>query len=191
MRRFGTSSLLCLFLLSLTGYAKDPVLSKELLHANYVALGYETPHGFVAETDEAAFISAKILPEDREALNNVRDALRKWKRYIVTIDAHTAELLIAVRSGRLASANGGVRIGNAPVGGAPVGRGGIGIGPVFGGEIGPPGDYLAVYQSDHGQEGASLWKKSEDDGLVGRDPALFENFKHDVESLAKKYPPKH
>jgi len=190
MRKFGTALLLGLFVLVLHGYAKDPVLSRQLLHANFVALGYETANGFVSETDEEAFLSAKILREDRVALSNVHDALSKWKRYIVVIDPHQAELLIAVRSGRLASVNGGVRIGNAPVGGPALGRG-TAIGPVFGGEAGPVDDYLAVYQADNGHEGPKLWRKTAEDGLVGRDPELVENFKTDVEALAKKYPPKH
>lgn len=189
MRKFGAALLLGLLVLGLQGYAKDPVLPKQLLHANFVALGYETGHGFVSETDEEAFLDAKIVREDREALSNVRDALGKWKRYIIVIDPHQAELLIAVRSGRLASVDGGVRTGNAPVGGPAMGRGAT-IGPVFGAEAGPPNDYLAIYQADNGQEGPKLWRKSEEDGLVGKDPTLFESFKTDVEALAKKYPSK-
>jgi hypothetical protein len=61
---------------------------------------------------------------------------------------------------------------------------------VFGAEAGPPTDYLAIYQADNGQEGPKLWRKSEEDGLIGKDPALFESFKNDVEALAKKYPAK-
>lgn len=186
MRKLGTSFLLALFVLVVGGHAKDPVLPVEVLHATYVALGYETAQGFIGEADEEAFISAKILPADREALNNVHNELATWKRYIITITPRDAEMLIAVRSGRVASVNGGVHIGTIPVGVPPAGRGGIG--PVFGGEAGPPNDYLAVYQADKGREGPPLWKKSEEDGLVGKNPPLFESFRRDVEALAKKYP---
>ena len=186
MRKFGTSFLLALFVLVAAGHAKDPILSTEVLHATYVALGYETAQGFIGEFDEEALISAKILPEDRQALNNVRDELATWKRYIVTVTPRDAEMLIAVRSGRVASVDGGVHMGTIPIGIPPAGRGGIG--PVFGGEAGPPNDYLAVYQADRGREGPPLWKKSEEDGLVGRKPPLFESFRRDVEALAKKYP---
>jgi len=185
MRKFTSALLLGFFVLAVQGYAKDPVLNTQVLHATYVALGYETAQGFISEFDEQAFISAKILPADREALSNVHDALAKWKRYTVTVEPGEAELLIAVRSGRLAAVNGGVLIGNVPgVTRGPIG----GVAPVFGAEAGPPHDYLAVYAANKGREGARLWDKSEDDGLVGKNPPLFVHFKDDVEALAKKYP---
>lgn len=186
MRNFGTSLLIALIVLTLHGYAKDRVLSAELLHDTYVALGYETANGFVGETDEEAFLSAKILPEDRQAMANIRAALRNWKRYVIVIDPHTAQLLIAVRSGRVASANGGVRIGNTPLGLPSGGTRGTAVGPVVGGEVGPADDYLAVYQANQGHEGPNLWRHTEDEGLAGKDPPLFESFKKDVEALAKK-----
>lgn len=188
MRNLTSALLLGLLVFALQGYAKGPVLSAELLHARYVALGFETANGFLGQWETEAFVSAKILPEDRQALSRVAEAIRKWNRYAVTIDPRQAEMLIAVRSGRLASANGGVRIGNIPigVGGPTTGRSGTTIGPVFGAEGGPPNDYLAVYQADDGREGPGLWRKTEEDGLVGKDPPLFESFKSDVESFAKK-----
>lgn len=53
-------------------------------------------------------------------------------------------------------------------------------------EAGPPNDYLAVYEASEGQEGSRLWRKTEDDGLVGKDPPLVQSFKSDVEAAAKK-----
>jgi hypothetical protein len=191
MRKFGTTLLLGLFVIIVHGYAKDRVLSRQVLQDTYVALGYETAQGFVGEYDEEAFISAKILPEDREALSNVREALRKWKRYIITVEPRDAELLIAVRSGRVASVDGGVRVGNIPIGTPPVGGRGTSVVPVFGGEAGPANDYLAIYQADQGHEGPNLWQQSKEAGLVGKNPPLFESFKKDVDDLAKKFPPKH
>lgn len=188
MRKFASALLLCFFIFGLSAYAKDPALSAQLLQAKYVALGYETAQGFIGEFDEEAFISARILPEDRAALSNVHDALDKWKRYIITVEPREAEMLIVVRSGRIASVNGGVRIGNIP--GVPGGPRG-GVAPVVGGEAGPPNDYFAVYQSNHGHEGARLWRKTEEDGLVGKNPPLFESFKSEVDSFAKKYGVKH
>jgi hypothetical protein len=168
------------------GYAKDPPLSAQLLHARYVALGFETANGFLGEWETESFISAKILPQDRQALANLSDALKKWNRYAITIDPQQAELLIAVRSGRLASASGGVRVHTGSI--DPTGRttGGTAIGPVVGVEAGPPSDYLAVYQANDGAEGPRLWRKTEDDGLVGKNPTLFESFRTDVEAFAKK-----
>src|SRR5690349_355489 len=100
--------LLLSLLLVLQGYAKAPSIPALVLHAKYVALGYETAEGFIAETDFRSFASTKVLPDDRQAIVNIYDALNKWKRYTITIDPTWADMLIAVRSGRLASGTGGV-----------------------------------------------------------------------------------
>ena len=188
MRKLSATLLLSVFLLALKGYAKDPALSLELLHAHYVALGFETANGFLGEWETESFISAKILPEDRQALANLSDALKSWNRYAITIHPEEAELLIAVRAGRLASANGGIHVETGSV--DPTGRTrrmpGTAIGPVIGAEAGPPDDYLAIYQANDGKEGPRLWRKTEEDGLVGKNPALFESFKSEVEAAAKK-----
>ncbi len=186
MRKLSASLILSVFLLALQGYAKDPALSTQLVHARYVALGFETANGFLGEWDTESFVSAKILPEDRQALANVSDAIKKWNRYVVTIEPRQAEILIAVRSGRTASANGGIRVHTGSIDPSGTTSGGTGIGPVVGVEAGPPSGYLAVYQADDGREGPRLWRKTEEDGLVGRNPPLFESFKKDVEAAAKK-----
>ena len=189
MRKFGAALLLVVFFLAIQGNAKDPKLSAVLLHAWYVALGYETASGFVGEWETESFLlSAKILPEDRQALLNVSDAIQKWNRYAITIDPRQAELLIAVRSGRVASATGGIHVETGSI--DPTGQTrrmpGVGIGPVFGAEGGPASDYLAVYQADYGREGPRLWRKTEEGGLEGKNPELFDSFKNDVEAAAKK-----
>jgi hypothetical protein len=177
MRTSAAVLLLALFIFTLFTAAKPKdEIPDQLLHAQYVALGYETAGGFVSETEIA---STRILPEDREALENVRQALKDWKRYIITIEPRYAELLIAVRSGRVASAKAGVAVigSSGP-------RGGIGIGPVVGAEAGPANDYLAVYEANKGKEGARLWRGDEKDGLLSP-PSLVRNFRDDVEAAAK------
>jgi len=188
MRKFGAALLVSVFVFSIQGNAREPKLSALLLQARYVALGFETAGGFLGEWETHAFVSANILPEDRQALANLSGALRKWNRYAITIDPRQAELLIAVRAGRLASANGGIHVETGSI--DPTGRTrrmpGVGIGPAIGAEAGPPSDYLAVYAAHEGEEGPRLWRKTEDDGLGGKDPPLLENFKSDVEAAAKQ-----
>ena len=41
--------------------------------------------------------SANVLPEDREAVSDVQDALRKWGKYIVVYDARQADVILAVQ----------------------------------------------------------------------------------------------
>ena len=166
MRIFSRIVLVFIVVLVVQGYAKDAV-SAQLLHARYVALGYETANGFLGEWETEAFNSAKVLPEDRQALAHLSEALKKWNRYLVTIEPQQAEILIAVRSGRLASAGGGIRVHTGSIDPGGTMPGGRGIGPVVGAEAGPRPDYLALYQAEDGREGPRLWRKTEDGGLAG------------------------
>lgn len=170
-------------LLFVASHARAQELSLQVLHAQYVAFGYETPQGFVPDSPEA-FTSTTITPQDIEALSNVRKAMEKWKRYITVVNPGAADMLVAIRTGRRGSAYVGGRIGHVPTGSVP----GSASGPVVGGDIGSPArDYLAIYEAENGREGVQLWRNTEDDGLAGKTPSLFQAFKDDVESLAKKH----
>ena len=191
MRKLSSVLLLLFFALAVQSYAKAPSIPALVLSAQYVALGFETADGFISETGFEAVTSSKVLPSDRQALANVRDALTKWKRYVITIIPRQADILIAVRTGRRASAFGGVHVGTGSID-PTTGRrtGGPAIGPVVGAEVGPADDYLAVYQSDRGREAARLWVQTQEDGLQGKNPPLYQSFKNEVESAAKKQPKK-
>jgi len=183
-----TSGLILLFslLLVLQSYAKAPSIPALVLQARYVALGYETAEGFIAETDFRSFASTKVQPDDRQAIANVYNALSKWKRYTITINPAEADMLIAVRTGRVAAGTGGIRIGTGGIDPTTGRRTSSSIGPVFGAEVGPADDYLAVYQADDGREAARLWVATQHDGLAGKNPPLFKNFTDEVEAAAKK-----
>ena len=77
-----------------------------LTQARYVALAYDLGDVMLSEA-EAVSKPGRVLPEDREALNSVRDLIEKWGRYVITIRPAQAELLIAVRTGRRASSASG------------------------------------------------------------------------------------
>ena len=186
MRKSLSVILLFSLLLVLQGYAKAPSIPALVLQARYVALGYETAEGFIAETDFRSFASTKVQPDDRQAIANIYDALSKWKRYTITINPAEADVLIAVRTGRVAAATGGIRVGTGGIDPTTGRRTSSSIGPVFGAEAGPADDYLAVYQADDGREAARLWVATQHDGLVGKNPPLFKNFKDEVEAAAKK-----
>ncbi len=70
-----------------------------LAQARYVALGYDRGDGFVSETD----VRADVLPEERAALQAIRAGIEQWDKYQVVVRPGQAELLIAVRKGRLAT----------------------------------------------------------------------------------------
>ena len=83
--------------------------------------------------------------------------------------------MIAVRTGRVASANGGFEIGRHD--------GTTRTKPLYGEEVSSPDDMLEVYQSRGGREGALLWRDMQKNGLSGSPSPLFEQFKRDVESI--------
>jgi hypothetical protein len=91
-----------------------------------------------------------------------------------------AELLVAVRAGRRASLEAGVRIGgNRP---AP-GVAGIGstTGSSYRGEVSSRDDILSVY------DGSTLiWRQQRAGGFSGSSPTLFEDLKADVERATKR-----
>jgi hypothetical protein len=155
------------------------IVPAELAHAQYVALGYDMGYGFLSDTSITRE-QFRVLSEDREALQRVREEIQKWKRYVITVKPEDAELLIAVRTGRLTSVNGGYRIGTQ--------NGNKISGPVYGAEVSSPDDMLEVYEAKDGKEGILLWRKLQKDGLLGSPPPLFEQFRRDVDSIPAHQP---
>lgn len=146
-----------------------------VLQARYVVLGYDLGDRFLSES-EAIGQPDRVTPEDRKALNEVRDLIEKWDRYVITRrPGGPAELLIAVRAGRRIS--GGVRIGRRDdrpnASGAAL-------------ELSSGGDVLSVYEGSSGGRGVPLWRAQRLDGFSGPSPTLVEQFKTDVDSAVRK-----
>jgi len=161
------------------GQTKVPA---RLAQARYVALAYDLGDVLLSES-EAVFKPALVTPEDREALNAVRGQLEKWGRYVVALRPAQAELLVAVRTGRRASASAGVRVGGRRDGPAPTGS--AGTGGTYGGAVSSGDDMLSVYDASGGSRSLVLWRGERSGGLSGSSPTLFEDFKADVERTAK------
>lgn len=143
--------------------------------ARYVALGFDLGSGFVSETS----VSADILPEERAALQRIRENLERWGKYQIVVRPGQAELLIAVRKGRLGSVGGSVRLGQ-PGSSRPIPVPGAGSGA--GGELSSPQDMLEVFDAN----GVTLlWRGMKTNGLHGAGPPLFEAFQADVAKAEK------
>ena len=110
-----------------------------------------------------------LVAEDRKAIQDVEDALRDWKRYVITTRRDQAELVFVVRKGRSASAQGR--------GGGARARGGLGA------EVGPGDDLLYVYMqtSEHELQGP-IWKQYLKDGLDTPGIPLFKQLKDTIEA---------
>jgi hypothetical protein len=146
-----------------------------LAQARYVALGYDLGDGFVSETD----VRADVLPEERAALQAIRAGIEQWDKYQVVVRPGQAELLIAVRKGRLATVGGGISAG-----GPSSGRGGgpIGIGPMGGVQVSSPDDMIEVFDA---AGGSLVWRGMKPNGLSGAGPPLWDAFRAEVAKAGK------
>ena len=146
-----------------------------LAQARYVALGYDRGDGFVSETD----VRADVLPEERAALQAIRAGIEQWDKYQVVVRPGQAELLIAVRKGRLVAIGGGFSVG-----GPASGRGGgpIGTGPMGGVQVSSPDDMIEVFDA---AGGSLIWRGMKPNGLSGAGPPLWDAFRAEVAKAEK------
>lgn len=184
---------LLVFCASLPLHAKDkkPLVPAVFGQARYV---------YVEAMDGQEF-DPNLNPEDRIAIADMRDALERWHRYILTTARDQADLVIVVRRGRAASAKLGVappvgggrgQIGNGrtsagdPTAGDPIGASTRGPGIDVGGEVGPADDLFEVCPvNENGRRSSALWERTMPDGLSAPRVMLLQQFKDAVE---KAYP---
>lgn len=147
----------------------------QLAVARYVALGYDRGDRFVSEYE----VREEVLPEERQALQRIREGLERWGKYVIVLRPAEAELLIAVRKGRLASIGGGI-----PIGGPASGRGGgpVGIGSMAGAQVSSPDDMIEVFDA---AGGSLIWRGMKPNGLAGGGPPLWESFQAEVAKAEK------
>jgi hypothetical protein len=141
----------------------------QLALARYVALGYDLGNGFVSETD----VRAEFQPEERAALQAIRARLEEWGKYVEVVRPAEADLLIAVRKGRLVSLGAGVRTGRPGAG--PIGTG-------LGSQLSSPDDMIEVFDA---RGGSLIWRGMKPNGLSGAGPPLFDSFRAEVAKAEK------
>lgn len=156
---------------------KEHKLPAAFGHAKYV---------YVEAVDGNAY-SPKLLPEDRQAIADLNDAIYAWNRYILTARRSEADLVFIVRTGRVASARLGVGVGNAPYGmPRPGAQSPIGMQTSAGSEVGPPDDFLQVCTiNPDGGVGTILFERSVPGGLVSPDIPMFQQLE---KAIDKDYP---
>lgn len=193
--RLIASFALALIVTAPLGFAKDK--KKKDVPAIFSTATY-----VYVQAEDGDVMNPRLFPEDREAIADVEDGLRDWKRYTLTINRSEAEIVIVVRKGRLASAQirGDVGVGTIPdmSGQYPGGRdpagpnnpvGGRGTSTEIGGrtEVGPPDDTMRIYAvNPNGGLGALLWARELNNGLDAPHVMLLQQFRQEVD---KAYPP--
>jgi hypothetical protein len=145
--------------------------ASRLALARYVALGFDTDHGFVGEVQAAP---RGLLPDERHALEAVRRQLEQWGRYVITARPSDAEVLLAIRVGHSVAAG-------AHLLGPRARPGASGSG--FGTQVSSGEDMLTVYDADGRTVLWQAWRKG---GLEGSRPPLFEQLRSEVEAAAEK-----
>ncbi len=197
MRALAASVLVLASVLSLSAKSN---LQRRILHARYVYVTAVTGDEF----------STRTIPQDRNAIAAVQEAIRKWGRYALTYNPANAELIFVVRTGRIVSGHvGGTlpTVGTGPITTSPGGRVAVGrrttdpngmpdgpVGPGYGvgGEVGPKDDMLSVFDGQVGTDGAPLWRQAEPKGLgtaisgVPTDVPTLNKLREEVEKAEKE-----
>jgi hypothetical protein len=145
-----------------------------LAEARYVALGYDLGTGFVADDPRV-----DVLPEERTALQRIRAGLDTWNKYVVVLRPGDADLLIAVRKGRLLSVGGGAS--GTPTSGA-AGGAPVGVGRFASGQVSSPDDMIEVFD----RSGTLVWRGMKPNGLYGAGPPHWESFRAEVVKQEKR-----
>jgi hypothetical protein len=157
-------------LMACAGAKNISTLPKLVVHAKYILI--TTYQG-----DDLS--SPRVYPEDREAVVDVEDALRKWGQYIVVNGtSQKPDLVLLVRKGRVADAGPSVRIHAGST--YPTS-----VTPGAGGDVGSSQDMLTLYEGPGGIDQPPLWRSMESGGLDPPDMQLVQKLRAAVEAAAK------
>ena len=173
-------------------------LPKFVVHAKYVLV--TTQNGYEPS-------DPRILPDDRQAMMTVREAIQKWGVYDLAYQPKDADLVILVRKGRYAETMPAVKVhtgsypdgnphtnptfdasGHANVNRAtnPTTNSNTGVNPDVQADIGDPRDMLVLYDKHYGTGSSTpLWRAFAKDGLDAPDVPLLQQLRAAVEQTAK------
>lgn len=128
-------------------------------------------------------LNPEVAPEDRQAVANVQKAIEKWGRYRLVYNRGEADLILVVRTGRIAEVHGGVQVGTSPE--RPRGKT-----YSAGAETGDPQDTLDAYLASQGTNGIPFWRGRVKNGLKLPEVPLMQEFRSSVEAAEKANRPK-
>ena len=118
------------------------------------------------------------MPDDRQAVVDVQNAIKKWGRYALAYRAKDADLILLVRKEHIVESQPGVRLGA-----------GSNTKPTIGAEaptdVGDARDMLALYDAANGIDSAPLWRSLVKGGLDPPQMALVGDLRAAVDAAAK------
>ena len=155
---------------SLAGGKNKSTLPKLVVHAKYV---------LVTTYNGPDLSNPKVLQDDREAVVEVEEALRKWGRYIVVNGtSQPPDLILLVRKGRIAAVRPSVQVHAGSDSRTTVG-------PNADADMGSSQDMLALYEGPEGIDSAALWRGMQSGGLEPPSMQLVQQLRTAVEEAAK------
>lgn len=178
LKRNASIGLLFVFVLALKADDKN-VISAVVKNATYV----------MVTTYSGDVFSPNVSPDDRHAVQNVQNTIQKWGRYKLVYNRGEADLILVVRTGRLAEVKGGVQVGTTTQRQGNGTNTSHGSAESIGGEVGDPQDRLEVYMASQGINGPPLWRGRAPDGLKAPEMQLVQEFRSKVEASEKKKKP--
>ncbi|MGB7727895.1 MAG: hypothetical protein WBL50_07675 [Candidatus Acidiferrum sp.] len=172
MRYFAFPGLVVLTCLSLCDAQSGPQSKEPEPLAILASAKFVYVEAFDGADSPGSVHDPRVVPEDREAVENIQRALHDWGYYLLTTRRSEADLVIFVRKGRVVNAYRGSHAGNAP---KPE------SGLVAAADAGANVDMFCVYALNRqGKYSGPLWQKNLKDGLSTPRMVLFKYFKNDV-----------
>jgi hypothetical protein len=164
---------------------------------------FQTAKYVYVQAEDGDVLKPSLYPEDRQAIYDVENKIRDWKRYSLTVNRDEADLVFIVRKGRLAAARGNVGVGNFPApqpGQSPIpgpdarpvpNQGGISERAGMGTEVGPSDDLLRVFSLDGDKKKlvGPVWSRELDRGLDAPGVQLVQQLRDAVEKAYPAMPP--
>ena len=120
----------------------------------------------------------QVMPDDRQAVVDVQNAIQKWGCYALAYDAKNADLILLVRKGHTVESQPGLKIGAGSNTKASVGA----VAPT---DIGDSRDMLALYDAADGIDSPPLWRVLMNDGLDPPQMRLVGELRSAVDKAAK------
>jgi hypothetical protein len=146
----------------------DP-LPKLVVHAQYILVTTNTGDDLT---------NPNMMADDRQAVVDVQNAIKKWGRYALAYNAKDADLILVVRKGRIVESQPGLRVGagstTKPSIGANV--------PT---DMGDPREMLALFDASQGLHSTPLWREFAGGGLNPPQMSLVGDLRAAVDKTAK------
>jgi len=144
-------------------------LPKLVVHARYVLVTTYTGYDLT---------NPRMMPDDRQAVVDVQNAIKKWGRYALAYEPKNADLILLVRKGHVVESQPQLSIGAGST-----------IKPSIGADVptdmGSSRDMLALYDAADGIDSTPLWRDLMNDGLNPPQMRLVGELRSAVDQAAK------